>query len=129
MKINEVLNVEEMAKLAKELDKSTGKLKENMENNVIACRADIDPDVLETRIDLMIQQCYLQSFAVIKLAIAKFATENEDEDIETALTSFIEFVQCKCTDFAEQCQLAEIVLHLFERRFEDVLDELDDDDE
>lgn len=128
-KIHEFLNVEETAELAEELDKATDNLKETILDNRIACLADIDPDVLENRIDLMIQQCFLQSFAVMKLAIAKFASEHEDEDIETALTLFIELIQKKCTEFTEACELQEIVLDMFENQFDESLDELDELDE
>lgn len=126
MKMNEFLTVEEVREAVLKLDEATDDLKEKIHDNRVACLADIDPDVLETRIDLIIQQCFLQSFAVMKLAIFKFASENGDEDIETALPLFIEFVQHKCTEFSMECQLAEVVLHLSESRFDDALDELDD---
>lgn len=129
MKMSELVDVEELRELVVGLDKATDDLKEKIHDNRVACLADIDPDVLETRIDLIIQQCYLQSFAVMKLAIANFGIENEDEDIDVALASLIELIQKKCTEFAEECQLAEIVLHLSESRFDTSLDELSDDDE
>lgn len=128
MKMNELVDVEELREVAEVLDEATDELKEKTRDNCVACLADIDPDVLETRINLIIQQCYLQSFAVMKLAIAKFASENEDEDIETALTLFMEMVQKKCTEFAEQCQFVEILLQISEIHVDKALDELQDDE-
>lgn len=131
MKMNELVDVdvEELAELAESLDKATDTLKEKVNDNRIACLADIDPDVLEARIDLIIQQCYLQSFAVMKLAIAEFGTEHWDEGTEIALALFIELVQQECGEFTEACKLQEFVLHLSETHFDDALDELCEDGE
>lgn len=126
MKMNELVDVEKLTELLPKLDKGTDDLKEKIHNNRVACLADIDPDVLESRIDLIIQQCYLQSFAVMKLAIAKFASENED--IESALALLIELVQGKCAGFADVCKVQEIVLHIYESDFDKALNELEDDE-
>lgn len=128
MKIKDLVDVEELASIVEGLDMGTDKLKEKIEDNRVACLADIDPDVLGERIDLIIAQCFLQSFAVMKLAIAKFASEHEDEDIQTALVTFIQLVQMKCNDFAEDCQLNEIGLAIAEGQFDALLDEMEEEE-
>lgn len=126
MKIKDLLDVEELASRVEGLDTGTDKLNEKIKDNRNACLADIDPDVLGERIDLIIQQCFLQSFAVMKLMVATFTSEHEDEDIENLVITLIQFIQAHCEDFAEECQLQEISLALAEGQFDALLDELEE---
>lgn len=134
MKIKEFLKVEEVAKLAKlakfaeELDKKTDKLKKNMEDNVTACLADIDPDVLEARINLVMEQAFLQSWAVMKLNVLDLAIEHPNEDIEFLLDKMIKIIEDFMALMAMNCSLAEIDVELAEHHFDESLDELEDDE-
>ena len=125
-KINEFADVEELTELAEELDQSTNTLKELMENNVTACLADIDPDVLESRIHLLLNQAYLQSNAVIKLAVADFASQHPDEDIECLLEQILQLINETTEIMGRSTLSAEIELQLAEQQFDDALDEFDE---
>lgn len=131
MKIKEFINIEELAgfaKIGEELDATTDKLKKNMEDNIAACLADIDPDVLQARINLVIQQAFLQSWAVMKLNVVQLASQHPDEDIEFLLDKMIELIE-EFTEFMVMSSLtAEIDVELAEHHFDNALDELEDDE-
>ena len=125
-KINEFLDVEETKQLAKELDEETAKLKERIQDEFTACLADIDPDVLKERINLVMAQCFLQAFAVMKLTVAEVSSEHEDEDIEFLLTRMIQSIQGYTETMVTNCKSAEIDVQLAEEAFDHLLDELEE---
>lgn len=129
MKIKEFVNMEELAELAEVtevLDNTTDKLKKHIEENVTACLADIDPDVLEARIHLIMNQCFLQSWAVMKLNVVHLASEHPDEDIEFLLDKMLKVIQDFTEIMAMNSSLAELDVELAEHHFDQSLDELDE---
>lgn len=130
MKIKEFLNIKELAGFAEyveELDAVTDKLKKNMEDNITACLADIDPDVLKARINLVMQQAFLQSWAVMKLNVVALASQHPDEDIEFLLDKMIEIIENYTEIMAMNSSLAETDVALAEYHFDESLDELEDE--
>ena len=131
MKIKEFLNVEaveELAAYSEELDKTTDKLKKNIEDNVTACLADIDTDVLDARINLIVNECYLQSWAVMKLNVVHVASQHPDEEIEFLLDKMIKMIDGFTEIMTMNSSLAELDVELAEHHFDDALDELEDDE-
>lgn len=129
MKIKEFLNMKELAELAEKaevLDNTTDKLKKNIEDNVTACLADIDPDVLDARINLIINQCFLQSWAVMKLNVVHLASKHPDEDIEFLLDKMLKVIEDFTEIMAMNSSLAELDVELAEHHFDESLDELDE---
>lgn len=129
MKINEFMkDVDGLAKWAKKLNQSTDVLKANMEMNITACLADIDPDVLEARIHLVLQQAFLQSWSVMKKNVAELASQHPDEDIEFLLKQMLNMIDNFCEVMSLNTSLAELDVDLAEQHFDDSLDQIHEDE-
>ena len=131
MKIKEFLNLEavdELAKFANEMDSATDKLKEAIDDNVTDCLADIDPRVLEARINLIKNQCFFQSWAVMKLNVVQLASQHPDEEIEFLLDKMIEVIDHYTEVMGMSMSLSDMDVEVAEQYFQDALDELEDDE-